>query len=128
MLTQLVEKCVEEGRTVQPRFILVLNCCGPQVSLDFTELSQFKHLVYLSLVVLKATDSQLKDYLVDSLVTLNREKEMVEGELREAAGNLQERLEGYQSQQATSLSQRLVKEVAEEKEKALATLQEIQYK
>ena len=116
-----------------------------QVSLDFTELSQFKHLVHLSLVVLKATDSQLKDYLVDSLVTLKREKETVEGELREAAGNLQERLEGCQSQleaksseleqwrcehsqQATSLSQRLVKEVAEEKEKALATVQEIQYK
>ena len=29
---QLVEKCVEEGRTVQPRFVLVLNCSGPQVS------------------------------------------------------------------------------------------------
>merc|ERR1719220_3418911 len=70
---------------------------------------------------------------------------MVEGELREAAGNLQERLEGCQSQleakcseleqwrcehsqQATSLSQRLVKEVAEEKEKALAAVQEIQFK
>ena len=61
-----------------------------QVSLDFTELSQFKHLVHLSLVVLKATDSQLKDYLVDRLVTLRKKKEVVEGELREAAGNLQE--------------------------------------
>ena len=69
-----------------------------QVSLDFTELSGFKHLVHLSLVVLKATDSQLKDYLVDSLVTLRKKKEVVEGELREAAGNLQERLEGCQSQ------------------------------
>ena len=69
-----------------------------QVSLDFTELSQFKHLVHLSLVVLKATDSQLKDYLVDRLVTLRKKKEVVEGELREAAGNLQERLEGCQSQ------------------------------
>ena len=69
-----------------------------QVSLDFTELSQFKHLVHLSLVVLKATDSQLKDYLVDRLVTLRKKKEVVEGELMEAAGNLQERLEGCQSQ------------------------------
>jgi len=145
MLTQLVEKCVEEGRTVQPKFVLVLNCSGPQVSLDFTELSQFKHLVHLSLVVLKATDSQLKDYLVDSLVSVKREKEAVEGELREAAGNLQERLEGCQSQleaksceleqwksenrqQTTNLGQRLAKEVAEEKEKALAAVQEVQLK
>ena len=58
------------------------------MSLDFTELSQFKHLVHLSLVVLKATDSQLKDYLVDSLVTLKREKEMVEGELGRHLANL----------------------------------------
>ena len=104
------------------------------MSLDFTELSQFKHLVHLSLVVLKATDSQLKDYLVDSLVSMKRDKEAVEGELREAAGNLQERLEGCQSQleaksceleqwksenrqQTTNLGQRLAKEVAEEKEK-----------
>ena len=115
------------------------------MSLDFTELSQFKHLVHLSLVVLKATDSQLKDYLVDSLVSVKREKEAVEGELREAAGNLQERLEGCQSQleaksceleqwksenrqQTTNLGQRLAKEVAEEKEKALAAVQEVQLK
>ena len=34
---QLVEKCVEEGRTVQPKFVLILNCSGPQVksSLNF---------------------------------------------------------------------------------------------
>ena len=55
LLIKLVEKCVEEGRTAQPRFVLVL-------------------------------------------VTLRKEKEVVEGELREAAGNLQERLEGCQSQ------------------------------
>ena len=113
--------------------------------MDFTELSQFKHLVHLSLVVLKASDSQLKDYLVESLVNLKREKDAVEGELRDAAGNLQERLEDSQnqleaksseleqwkcehSQQTSSLSQRLAKEMAEEKEKALATVQEIQFK
>ena len=113
--------------------------------MDFTELSQFKHLVHLSLVVLRASDSQLKDYLVESLVNLKREKDAVEGELRDAAGNLQERLEDSQnqleaksseleqwkcehSQQTSSLSQRLAKEMAEEKEKALATVQEIQFK
>ena len=31
LLIKLVEKCIEEGRTAQPRFVLVLNCSGPQV-------------------------------------------------------------------------------------------------
>ena len=31
LLIKLVEKYVEEGRTAQPRFVLVFNCSGPQV-------------------------------------------------------------------------------------------------
>ena len=64
MLVQLLEKCLAEGQTSQPRFVLVLNLARPQPCLEFTELNLFKHLVHLSLVVLKPTDSQLQEFLV----------------------------------------------------------------
>ena len=70
MLVQLLEKCRVEGEVVgggggesPPRFILVLNCAaagGHQASLEFTELNMFKHLCHLSLIVVKASDMQLK--------------------------------------------------------------------
>ena len=69
MLTQLLEKCQAES---QPSFVLVLNLVGPQPCLEFTELNMFKHLVHLSLVVARASDSQLKDYLVLSLGRLSQ--------------------------------------------------------
>ena len=64
MLVQLLEKCLAEGQTSQPRFVLVLNLARPQPCLEFTELNLFKHLVHLALVVLKPTDGQLQEFLV----------------------------------------------------------------
>jgi hypothetical protein len=64
MLVQLLEKCRAEADSENPRFILVLNCAaaagGQQASLEFTELNLFKHLCHLSLIVVKASDTQLK--------------------------------------------------------------------
>lgn len=110
--------------------------------MDFTELSQFKHLVHLSLVVLKASDAQLKDFLVASLTALAREREGEVGELTRVAGELEERLTAAQeqlaarsselelfrsehSEQSASLGQRLTRDVAEEKERGAAAVQEV---
>ena len=60
MLIQLLEKCLSESQSAQPKFVLVLNMTRAQPCLEFTELNMFKHLVHLSLVVLRASDSQLK--------------------------------------------------------------------
>jgi hypothetical protein len=65
MLVQLLEKCrAEADNSESPRFILVLNCAaatgGQQANLEFTELNLFKHLCHLSLIVVKASDTQLK--------------------------------------------------------------------
>ena len=55
---------------------------GFKSDLEFTELlNMFKHLVHLSLVVLRASDTQLKDYLVTSITQLSRAKEKVTAEL-----------------------------------------------
>ena len=61
--------------------------------LEFTELNMFKHLVHLSLVVLRAPDTQLKDYLVTSITQLSRDKELVTAELQRQVDSLQQQLE-----------------------------------
>jgi Centriolar protein SAS N-terminal len=62
MLVQLLEKCRHVDGASPPRFILVLNCTagGHQACLEFTELNQFKHLCHLSLILVKASDVELK--------------------------------------------------------------------
>lgn len=145
MVVQLLEKCLAEGQTSQPQFVLVLNCSKPQPCLEFTELNMFKHLVHLSLVVLRATDTQLKDYLVSSITALTKEKEHQTTEMHKIVETLQQqlsdrsellqktsvKLENFkveQGEQASSLEQRLAKEVEEVKEKASKQIQELQWK
>ena len=84
-----MEKCVAESSSPQPSFGLVLN----QPWLEFTELNMFKQLVHLSLVVLRASDTQLKDYLVTSITQLSRDKELVTAELQRQVDSLQQQLE-----------------------------------
>ena len=145
MVVQLLEKCLAEGQTSQPRFVLVLNCTKAQPCMEFTELNMFKHLVHLSLVVLRATDSQLKDYLVSNITTLTKEKELLTEEAQKNVESLQQQLAARtellqektaeldqfkleNSEQTSSLGQRLAKEVGEEKERASQQLQELQWK
>jgi len=145
MVVQLLEKCLSEGHTSQPKFVLVLNLTKAQPCLEFTELNLFKHLVHLSLIVLRATDNQLKEYLVDTIMKLSKEKEKMTGQLQKAVDSLQQELssksdllqektselEHYKldhSEQSSQLEQRLAKEVGELKEKGSQQLQELQWK
>ena len=94
MLVQLLEKCVSESQSPQPKFVLVLNLTkSQQPSLEFTELNMFKHLVHLSVTVLRASDSQLKDYLVTSISQLTKDKETVTAELQRQLDSLGQQLE-----------------------------------
>ena len=93
MLVQLLEKCVSESQSPQPKFVLVLNLTKSQPSLEFTELNMFKHLVHLSVTVLRASDSQLKDYLVTSITQLTKDKETVTAELQRQLDSLGQQLE-----------------------------------
>lgn len=105
MVTQLLEKCQTESHSQQPKFILVLNLTGPQPSLEFTELNMFKHLVHLSLVLARATDSQLKDYLVLSISRLSQEKSEVTTEQQQQITELQQRLTASTEQLQDTASQ-----------------------
>ena len=79
--------------TSQATFVLVLNLTTAHPCLEFTELNMFKHLVHLSLVVLRAPETQLKDYLVTSITQLSRDKELVTAELQRQVDSLQQQLE-----------------------------------
>ena len=92
MVTQLLEKCKAESQNPQPGFILVLNLSGPQPCLEFTELNTFKHLVHLSLVLARATETQLKDYLALSISRLSQEKSEVTAEQQRQIQELQQGL------------------------------------
>jgi len=145
MLVQLLEKCKAESSCPQPSFVLVLNLTKAQPCLEFTELNMFKHLVHLSLVVLRASDTQLKDYLVTSITKLSRDKEQRTAELQRQVDSLQQQLESSLEQlhartgeleqvrselssQASSLERRLARDVEGEKERAGQQLQELQWK
>ena len=126
VLVQLLEKCVSESQTSQPKFVLVLNFTKQQPCLEFTELNLFKHLVHLSLVVMKASDAQLKEYLVTSINQVTRDKEMMSSEMQKQVESLTQQLENSLEQlhsktgelekvkqelgsQATHIEQRLTK-------------------
>ena len=126
ILVQLLEKCVSESQTSQPKFVLVLNFTKQQPCLEFTELNLFKHLVHLSLVVMKASDAQLKEYLVTSINQVTRDKEMMSSEMQKQVESLTQQLENSLEQlhsktgelekvkqelgsQATNIEQRLTK-------------------
>jgi len=145
MLVQLLDKCLSECQSSQPKFVLVLNMTKPQPCLEFTELNMFKHLVHLSLVVMKASDTQLKDYLVTSITKLNKDKEQTTAELQRQIENLHQQLESNSEQlhqrttelesvklelssKASSLEKRLTRDVEGEKERANQQIQEIQWK
>ena len=141
----MLEKCKAESSCPQPSFVLVLNLTKAQPCLEFTELNMFKHLVHLSLVVLRASDTQLKDYLVTSITELSRDKEQGTAELQSQVDSLQQQLESSLEQlhartgeleqvrselssQASSLERRLARDVEGEKERAGQQLQELQWK
>ena len=92
MVSQLLEKCQAESRSQQPKFVLVLNLTLQPPCLEFTELNMFKHLVHLSLVLVRATDSQLKDYLVVSLSKITKEKQEETAEQQQQISDLQQKL------------------------------------
>ena len=141
----MLEKCIAESSSPQPSFVLVLNLTTAQPCLEFTELNMFKHLVHLSLVVLRASDTQLKDYLVTSITKLARDKEQVTTELQRQVDCCQQQLESSLEQlhvrtaelekarqdlssQSSSLERRLARDVEGEKERASQQLQETQWK
>ena len=141
----MLEKCIAESSSPQPSFVLVLNLTTAQPCLEFTELNMFKHLVHLSLVVLRASDTQLKDYLVTSITKLARDKEQVTTELQRQVDSCQQQLESSLEQlhvrtaelekarqdlssQSSSLERRLARDVEGEKERASQQLQETQWK
>merc|ERR1719384_2783703 len=129
----------------QPSFVLVLNLTSAQPSLEFTELNMFKHLVHLAVAVLRASDAQLKDYLVTSITQLARDRDQATAELQRQLDTAQHQLElsceqlqlrtgeleqlrGELSSQASSLERRLARDVEGEKERASQQLQETQWK
>jgi len=143
MLVQLLDKCLEESRSDNPKFILVLNCCNSSTTLEFIELNFFKHLCHLSVIVVKANDTQLKDYLADCIKKLTVERTATFNELNQTVENLQGELrnktEAFDSksreletlrlqlkEESTSLGQRLTEEVSQEKERCTASLTELQ--
>ena len=145
MVNQLLEKCQAESHSQQPKFILVLNLTGPQPCLEFTELNMFKHLVHLSLVLARATDSQLKDYLVLSITRLSQEKMEVTTEQQQQISELQQRLTASTEQlqdtaaqleaaraelrvQASSLENKHCRSLQTEKENCRSEVKEIQWK
>ena len=92
MVTQLLEQCQTDSLNQQPKFVLVLNLTLQPPCLEFTELNMFKHLVHLSLVLVRATDSQLKDYLVVSLSKVTKEKQEETAEQQQQISDLQQKL------------------------------------
>ena len=68
--------------------MLLLNLTTAQPCQEFIELNMFKQLLHLSLVVLRASDSQLKDYLVTSITQLSRDKEKIRAELQRQVDSL----------------------------------------
>ena len=145
MVTQLLEKCQTESNNQQPKFILVLNLSGPQPCLEFTELNMFKHLVHLSLVLARATDSQLKDYLVLSISRLSLEKSEVTTGQQQEITELQQRLTASTEQlqdttsqleaaraelrvQASSLESRHCRSLQTEKENCRTEVKDLQWK
>ena len=145
---QLLEKCMTEPGNVgagagQPSFVLVLNLTSAQPSLEFTELNMFKHLVHLAVAVLRASDAQLKDYLVTSITQLARDRDQATAELQRQLDTAQHQLElsceqlqlrtgeleqvrGELSSQASSLEARLSRDVEGEKERASQQLHDLQ--
>ena len=145
MVTQLLDKCREETNSQQPKFILVLNQTQQPPCLEFTELNMFKHLIHLSLVLVRATDSQLKDYLVLRLSQLTKEKEEEAAGQQQQITDLQQKLSFTSEQlqeatvqleqlrrelntQATSLETRHSRSVETEKEKCRTQVKELQWK
>ena len=145
MVTQLLEKCQAESHNQQPKFILVLNLAGQQPCLEFTELNMFKHLVHLSLVLARATDSQLKDYLVLSISQLSQQKSEVTTEQQQQITELQHRLTASTEQlqdtasqleaaraelrvQASSLENKHCRSLQAEKENCRSEVKELQWK
>ena len=144
-LVQLLEKCMTEPGNVgvgagQPSFVLVLNLTLAQPILEFTELNMFKH---LAVTVLRASDAQLKDYLVTSITQLARDRDQATAELQRQLDTAQHQLElsceqlqlrtgeleqlrGELSSQASSLEARLSRDVEGEKERASQKLHDLQ--
>jgi len=135
MLRQLKEKCLEEADS----FILILATSPSSTTLQFTELNLFKHLAHLTLVLLKATDTQLKEYLVDCIKQLQVELDSSGCQLssfQQQLGDHQRQLEVQGEQLAaarreqvetsSSLGKKMMTDIQQEKERTNQRVAEIQ--
>ncbi len=150
MIRQLLEKCVTESRSEAPKFRLVLECGGSAAGtasgmavLNIQEVNSYRHLCHLSLKVCRGSDTQVKEHLAEWVKRLREESSAATGnlafklqqaeselyttrtELRSKSEEL-ERLRLNTSEQSSTFTSRLEHEIAKEKERATATIVELQ--
>eukprot|EP00088_Acartia_fossae_P008626 TRINITY_DN14146_c0_g1_i1.p1 TRINITY_DN14146_c0_g1~~TRINITY_DN14146_c0_g1_i1.p1 ORF type:complete len:683 (+),score=187.53 TRINITY_DN14146_c0_g1_i1:221-2050(+) len=140
MLAQLLDKCEQEGDNSSPAFILIFNLSPDSTcTLEFTELNLFKHLCHLSLMIMKATDTKLKEYLVSCIQQLKTDLHQTSCQLSVSQQQLTDRQEQLsqhmkqleavkreQQETSSSLGQKMISEVQQEKENCTAKLNEMQ--
>jgi len=139
MLRQLLTRCREEADNHTPAFALVLNNNNNSHNIEVTELNMFKHLCHLSLIVVKASDHQLKEYLADCIKQLKNDlgsscsqlssvqQQLVDRQRQ--SDQLSEQLESVrreQQQSSSSLGQKMMNDIQMEKEKCNKKVTELQ--
>ncbi|KAM3876236.1 spindle assembly abnormal protein 6 homolog [Diretmus argenteus] len=92
----LLNLCISEQESENPRFLLQLSCQSPALdgSANFSvvETNAFKHLNHLSLRLLQGSDKQIKDYLALCLSSLKGEKQSLEIKLKKTEEDLSRQL------------------------------------
>jgi spindle assembly abnormal protein 6 len=140
----LLNLCLSESTSSTPRFLLQLVTFTADKSsalLNVVEANPFKHLTHLSLKVLLASDSVLKKYLAECLMSLREEKSVLSETLTTVRADLSSQLNRAQellaertaeveqrkaewSTQNTTLSSKYAREVEAERERAIQTQSE----
>ncbi|KAM4629096.1 spindle assembly abnormal protein 6 homolog [Polymixia lowei] len=136
----LLNLCLSEQESDNPRFLLQLSCQSPMLdgsaSFSVVETNAFKHLNHLSLKLLQGTDKEIKDYLSVCLSSLKEEKQSLEIKLKKTEDDLSRQLSYAQqtlsektreldklrsewTSQTSSLSSRHSQDLMSERENAL---------
>ena len=145
MISQLVQKCVVEARSEAPKFSLSLALENNRRSglLKFQEISLYRALSHLTLKFQAGSDSQIKEYLAQTLRKLQEEGEgrtkaleakiqTLEGQVAHLTGNLEKKVEeceklrqeAYESN--SSQRSKMTQEIAVEKERSARALNDLQ--
>uniref|UniRef100_UPI003AAA84E0 spindle assembly abnormal protein 6 homolog n=1 Tax=Centroberyx gerrardi TaxID=166262 RepID=UPI003AAA84E0 len=102
----LLNLCISEQESDNPRFLLHLSCQSPllegSANFSVVETNAFKHLNHLSLRLLQGTDKDIKDYLAVCLSSLKGEKQSLEMKLKKTEDDLSRQL-NYAQQIQTRL-------------------------